>query len=513
MDTASDSSKCELDSLTSADSFQIINGELRLNHLSAADSTNAELSKRVSALELDNERLKVDLENVRIELNAKNAANQGLKDKITELHVEAQISLQERQKLINSCKDAQSCLAAAEKSVKWYQGQLHAVQASKRTLQVEIDTYQNMLKQKHQTLVNITAKWKQLNEDYTNVIQKHREEKNSLKEEIELFRLKRIDAHQNCMEREPQASVPIAWYNETSNKLQAVEEELTLVRASQQCQEERAQNAEEERLTTETALSKLNVQLQRTQDDLHECQVERDRMAEEIRELKLQLHRLGSEADTLQVALLSAKQHREQVEDAIEQLRLQVSKMIAQHKLLKNRNVELEDKLTSMQDGCEENKRLKSLLYSANASLFRRLRQERRKSCNLEKMLSDEQSKQRICLEKSKIESSTRECLRRTLERNKALQEQLKCAKVSEEIVDEGYADSSLWPISLPSPSPLSPVLLNTISDVLLKSKNFWEPVHIGLEQLNSKLGVPAASSCYTTTPPPSPPNNFRSVT
>ena len=190
MDAGSDSSRCELDSITSADSLQMITDEFRLHHLSTPDVTNAELSKRIAALELDNERLRIDLENARIELNAKNAANQGLKNKIAELYMEAQTSLQEKQKLHNAMKDAQSRLSAAENSAKWYQGQMHEIQASKKTLQVEVDTYQSMLRHKHQTLVSVTAKWKQLNEDYLSLVQKHRQEKDTLQAEIDLLKVK-----------------------------------------------------------------------------------------------------------------------------------------------------------------------------------------------------------------------------------------------------------------------------------------------------------------------------------
>ena len=193
MDANSDSSRCELDSVASADSLQILTDEFRLHHLSTPDMNNAEFFKKVAALELDNERLRVDLENVRLELNAKNAANQSLKNKIGELYVEAQNSLQERQKLHNCMKDAECRLVAAENSTNWYRGQMHEIDASKNTLQIEIDTYQSMLRQKHQTLVNVTAKWKQLNEDFLGVMQKHRREKDVLQAEIDKLKIREFN--------------------------------------------------------------------------------------------------------------------------------------------------------------------------------------------------------------------------------------------------------------------------------------------------------------------------------
>ena len=67
--------------------------------------------------------------------------------------------------------------------------------------------------------------------------------------------------------------------------------------------------------------------------------------------------------------------------------------MIAQHKLLKNRNIDLEEKLSCMQDVYEENRKLKSLSYSAKTSLFRRLREERKRACGLQKLLHQEQKR------------------------------------------------------------------------------------------------------------------------
>lgn len=77
------------------------------------------------------------------------------------------------------------------------------------------------------------------------------------------------------------------------------------------------------------------------------------------------------------------------------------------------------------------------------------------------------------------------------------LKDQLKSARASEDNLDEGYADGGsngsavslpVIPTSLPSPPALSPALLGAISDVLARSKNFWEPVQLGLDELHSRL-------------------------
>ena len=131
MDNLSDSYRGE-DSMISTDSLQLITDEFHLRHLSTPDVSNIELSKRVALLELENERLRVDLENVRIDLNARIASNQGLKGKITELFVEMQTVLQDKQKLQNVLTDTNNRLSAVETSAKWYQSQMHILMASKK---------------------------------------------------------------------------------------------------------------------------------------------------------------------------------------------------------------------------------------------------------------------------------------------------------------------------------------------------------------------------------------------
>ncbi|XP_023245649.1 MAR-binding filament-like protein 1-1 [Copidosoma floridanum] len=387
----SDYSKSELDSL------QMLEDELRLDHhppsVPDVTITTEQLSKRVAALELE-------LERTRLELSAKNAANQGLKSIITELHVDARISIQEKQQLHNCVKDVECKLAATENSMNWYRRQVHEVQANKKTLQIEIDTYRDMLSQKSSTLMNVSSKYKQLNDDYMAIVQKHKREKDSLQAEIDLLKTsqKSITSVTKYDQQLP-STVPLLVHVGLSNRLELAEEELQKSRSELRSMEHRLQTLGSERAASKATCSNQQIQLSVAEDNLRSYEKERSSLAETCRELRVELGKLRSENASLQIGLLSARQDREQVEQAIEQLRLQLTKIITQYKLLRNKNGELEEKLSSMQNVCEENKRLKLLSYSTNASLFKRLRQERKKTNNLQKQLSQEQSKHRILSE------------------------------------------------------------------------------------------------------------------
>lgn len=488
MDNLSDSFKAELDSATSTDSLQLISDEFHIRHLSTPDVSNIELSKRIALLELENERFRIDLENMRIELNARIAANEGLKGKITELYVEMQLVIQEKQKLQNTLTDVNNHLDSSEASVKWYQSQIHGLQANKKTLQLEIDTYQGILQQRQQTIANINTRYKQLNTDYIELLQKHQKEKQDL--ECEIQNLKTQNQSNNILK-----SLDISTTSsspDVSTKLELTEDELQSTKAELKALEKRFLGNEVSKALMENALAKQRILITTMEENIQKCETEKNQTVNTLRKAQLEIQKLKCENEALQTTLFSSKQEQSQIEDAIFQLRLQLTKMIAQYKLLKSKNIEAEQKLNSMQDIINENKRLKTLSYEANTALIRKLRQEKRKIKCLENKLHGIQIKGHLNNMKNKMDVSLQECLKQVLIRNKDLKDQLKAlTKNSDESIDEGYGDNSIVSsisIDIPSPKSINPVLLDTASNILLQFKDFYKPVQTELEHLKLKL-------------------------
>ncbi|XP_076397161.1 uncharacterized protein LOC100881448 isoform X2 [Megachile rotundata] len=442
MDNLSDSFRGELDSVTSTDSLQLVADEFSIRHLSTPDVSNIELSKRVALLELENERLRMDLENMRIELNARIAANEGLKGKITELYVEMQLVLQEKQKLQNTLTDVNNRLDASQASAKWYQSQVYGLQASKKTLQLEVDTYQGILQQRQQTIANINARYKQLNMDYTDLLQKHQKEKQNLQHEVQ--NLKMQNQSNNVSESLDMNTISNS--PDVSTKLELTEDELRNTKAELKTLEKRLLGNEVSKTLMENTLTKQRILITTMEGNIQRCETEKNQTADSLRKTQLEIQKLHSENEVLQTTLLSSKQEQSQIEDAIFQLRLQLTKMIEQYKLLKSKNTEAEEKLNSMQDVINENKRLKTLSYEANSALIRKIRQEKRKVKHLENKLHSIQITGHLSNMKSKMEVSLQECLKQVLMRNKDLKDQLKAlTKNSDESIDEGYGDSSIF--------------------------------------------------------------------
>lgn len=389
MDNLSDSFRGELDSLTvtSTDSLQLITDEFRL-HLSTPDVSNIELSKRVALLELENERLRINLENVRIDLDARIAANQGLKGKITELFVEMQTILQEKQKKENILIDTNNRLSAAEASAKWYQSQLHILMASKKSLQVEIDTYQGILKQRQQAITDINLSYKQLNVDYSELVQQHQKEKRDMQNAMKDLQshIKSISTAQDVLDKNSPSSP-----SDISMILEATEDELRNTKAELKTLEQRLLGCEVAKMSMENALSKQRVLISSMEENMQKCATEKNKTADVLRRTQFEIQKLQSENELLQTSLLTSKKDQNQVEDAIFQLRIQLTKMIAQYKLLKAKNTESEEKFNSMQNLVNENKRLKILSYKANSALLKKFKEEKYKIRDLEQKLYGKQ--------------------------------------------------------------------------------------------------------------------------
>ncbi|KYN03808.1 PREDICTED: early endosome antigen 1-like [Cyphomyrmex costatus] len=493
MDNLSDSFRGELDSVTSTDSLQLITDEFHLRHLSTPDVSNIELSKRVALLELDNERLRVDLENVRIDLNARIAANQGLKGKITELFVEMQTVVQDKQKLQNILTDTNNRLSAAETSAKWYQSQMHILMASKKCLQVEIDTYQNVLKQRQHAIEDINASYNKLSTEFIELTQQHQREKQEMQNTMRDLQshIRAINTVQDTLDGNSTDS-PI----DTSMMLEATENELQNTKTEMKILEQRLLSNDMARMSMENTLSKQRVLISSMEENMQESEMEKNKTADLLRKTQFEIQKLRSENETLQTSLLTSKQEQSQVEDAISYLRLQLTKMITQYKLLKSKNAESEEKLNTMQDLITENKRLKTLSYKANSALLKKLREEKTKMKNLERNFYYKQTNVQLGNVKNKTERSLQEYLKQVLSKNKDLKDQLKSiTRIADESIDEGYGDSnsintSSNSLDILSPSPINSVLLNNAVNVLTRSKDFGSPMQEELNSLRSKIEI-----------------------
>lgn len=107
--------------------------------------------------------------------------------------------------------------------------------------------------------------------------------------------------------------VPMAAYEVCSTRLEAAEEELQDTRAELRALEQRWSSLEAERAELEAGMAKQRCLLASTEDVLTSCRAERAQLADVTAELRLQLARLANDNEAMQLGLLDAKQHRQQV--------------------------------------------------------------------------------------------------------------------------------------------------------------------------------------------------------
>lgn len=394
MDSFSDnSSRCELDSVTSTESLNLFTDEFRLRYASTPDISREELARRLTSLELENERLRIDFENCNAELSEKVASNQGLKAKITELYIEAQVALQERLSLENALKNAKNEVAASEHLIKLHQAQIHDLRANRKGLQMEVDTYQKLARQKHEVALLLTARCKQSDAEYIELSKKFRKERQELKEEVEKLRAKGASSQAATT---PLNSLRARLSPDLSTKLETTEDELRDTRVELKAIEQRLLSVETAKASLEISLTKHKELITSMETNVEKCELEKDEAKNRLNAVQIELNKIKSEKDVLESTLLTSKQEHGQVEQAIIQLKSQLNKMIAQYKLIKTRNTELESKIVLLQKIENEYKILRSRSFEANSSLLKKLREAKRKIKSLERQIGKEDSRKQL---------------------------------------------------------------------------------------------------------------------
>ena len=247
---------------------------------------------------------------------------------------------------------------------------------------MEIDTYQNILKQRQHAIEDINASYNKLSIEYMELTQQYQREKQEMQNTMKDLQshIRAINTVQDALDENLTGSP-----TDMSMLLEATEDELRNTKAEMKILEQRLLSNEMAKMSMENTLSKQRILISSMEENMQESEMEKNETADLLRKTQFEVQKLRSENETLQTSLLASKREQSQVEDAISYLRLQLTKMIAQYKLLKSKNAESEEKLNIMQDLVNENKRLKTLSYKANSALLKKLREEKAKMKNLER--------------------------------------------------------------------------------------------------------------------------------
>ncbi|GFS55701.1 golgin subfamily A member 3 [Nephila pilipes] len=155
---------------------------------SIIEAKNAEikgLKDDLSESEQATTRARINLEELKVDMDSKDGAVAGLKKKITELHVEVQILLQGKIQLENEVKNVRLEMDTLQKSKEWFQEQLHSAQESRNKLHQQLISIQSSQSILSNNLEKIMAERNQLKQELMHTQQRAVAEKEVLMKQLE----------------------------------------------------------------------------------------------------------------------------------------------------------------------------------------------------------------------------------------------------------------------------------------------------------------------------------------
>ncbi|KAF2883659.1 hypothetical protein ILUMI_22531 [Ignelater luminosus] len=293
-----------------------------------------------------NNKLKIELEETRINLSSKNNSNEGLKKKIVDIHVEMQNLNQENVRINNLLSMTVNELESLKKSELWYKEQLHQCREQKLKSIEEVSKLQLSLASKERNL-------DVLNSDLLKLKNVHEEfQLASLQERQSL--LKTIDKFSN----ESPKVISITDEGLSRNYESTIEslnrELLTIKQAinEQQSSFEAINKQNSELVARNTMLQKtLNdkeIFITNLEYDKKDLDMKLEICTEKEKQTRQLVINLMNEKSKLEIALNGANQEKSEIQDAINTIRENFSKFaLNYHKIkgqLNEKNKEMLEK-------------------------------------------------------------------------------------------------------------------------------------------------------------------------
>nr|CAD7458873.1 unnamed protein product [Timema tahoe] len=316
-------------------------------------------------METINEKLRIELNELRVETDSKDGAIQGLKTKVADQHIELQALLQAKLKVENNLTSLKNEVESVRKSSHWYRDQLHACQTAKVKVQQELMSSQSNLVSHSHLVEKLKSEVANLQQDCEETHQRAVKEKETMMSKLEAIQADMVEREtiilgQIRQEDSSETMVTIA------AKLKKIEEEkqthisasnLSVQDLEQQVaflyRELSAKDATIGRIEVENA--QIMVRVTTIQKTLNERELMYQNLENKCRnfettlngvEINLKekehlLHEVKNEKVNLEVALSAAAREKIEVESAIETLREDFAHITKSYQVMK---VELRNK-------------------------------------------------------------------------------------------------------------------------------------------------------------------------
>jgi chromosome segregation ATPase len=313
--------------------------------LELGDSEISQWKRDVQATEDANEKLRIELQELKIEAESKDGSIQALKNKVSEQHVEFQSLLQAKLKVENNLTNLKNEIETTRKSGYWYRDQLHACQASKAKVQQELMANEASVVSYSHQIDKMKGEIASLHQMVENTQYRAVREKEALMRKLEVIQADMVEREATIFSQIRNESTADT-VSTIAAKLKGMEEEkaksLSLADATIQELKEEVTSLKNELQTKETALEALgkeNAKLMVGTTVLHETLNEKElalqllenkckdtemsclHLGENLKLKEQALLQLRNEKVAVEVALAAAEREKTEINVAIGKLR------------------------------------------------------------------------------------------------------------------------------------------------------------------------------------------------
>ncbi|XP_014678619.1 PREDICTED: golgin subfamily A member 3-like, partial [Priapulus caudatus] len=345
----------------------------------------------LSGMRETNEGLQARIDELKTELQAKEGVVKDLKDKIVELHVELQTTVQEKMQADNSSRSLKNEMAATLSAKDWYQEQLKFAQEVRSKIQKELAQLQTSAVVQGSLVEKLRSENAQVRQQLLESQQRAMQDKESLARNLETIQA-------DIMEREAAFEQVEREKNMTQEsirtKLHATEEErskmftLTIKSTELEHQLELATNELKVReaalATFEDQQKELLSRLALSQEAIATKDLEHDEVTQQYMELQSKLaalqkdmdardadiHRLKESKAAVEVQLSSAQDEKKVFDLALQKLKGDMNRVEHSYRLMRQ---ELNVKSTRLEEVQRDKDRLEMELAAAQEQVQTRM--------------------------------------------------------------------------------------------------------------------------------------------
>ncbi|KAL3856862.1 hypothetical protein ACJMK2_011573 [Sinanodonta woodiana] len=351
------------------------------------------------------------IKELRDEIKSRDMTIQALKNKIAELYVEVQTSLQSKMEADNEARSAKSDLVSLQNARQWYQQQLQTATQARSELQHELTNLQAQAVSQGSIIERLRAENTRLRQQLSETQQRALKEKELLARQLETIQADMMDREATFQEIQRERS----FLEDTfATKIQTVEEEKSRIGALMQmtsdmdAQLERANNDLKKKQSLIFTLENEQMDLMKKLTLSQESLIEKDKTIEELEQKLIEVESrlnafqnslVGKDVDILklkeekaaaEIALKSALEEKRAVDTALESLKHdmgRVEKSFKQMKLeLNTKSTELEQLRSDNNESQTELERLRQIFENKKRTLDNTTKEHEIKSAQINEL-------------------------------------------------------------------------------------------------------------------------------